>query len=181
MGRFADEVLARIERARRRVDVECFIVRDDRLGQALADALAAAAARGVACRLLYDPLGCRKTSRRYFRALAATGVAVRRFGWIGALVVGKLLRRPAARDHARVIVVDDAAFTGGHAWGDEWLPAARGGEGWHDVCCGVEGPMVDDFAELFEQHWQQSTGGDGHRRLRRCAPGRQYAWSATPP
>jgi len=159
MGRFADEVLARIARARRRVDVECFIVRDDRLGHALAGALSAAVARGVACRLLYDPLGCRKTSRRFFRALAATGVAVRRFGWVGALVVGKLLRRPAARDHARVIVVDDAAFTGGHAWGDEWLPAARGGEGWHDVCCGVEGAMVDDFSELFEQHWQQSTGG----------------------
>jgi hypothetical protein len=31
IGRFADEVQARIERARRRVDVECFIVRDDRL------------------------------------------------------------------------------------------------------------------------------------------------------
>jgi cardiolipin synthase A/B len=158
MGRFADEVLGRIQRARRRVDVECFIVRDDRLGHALAGALSEAAARGVACRLLFDPLGCRKTSRAFFRALAASGVAVRRFGWIGALVVGKLLRRPAARNHARVIVVDDAAFTGGHAWGDEWLPVARGGEGWHDVCCGVSGPMVDDFAELFEQHWRQAPG-----------------------
>jgi cardiolipin synthase len=158
MGRFADEVLERIARARRRVDVECFIVRDDRLGHALAGALSNAAARGVACRLLYDPLGCRKTSRSFFRALATTGVTVRRFGWIGALVVGKLLSRPAARNHARVIVVDDAAFTGGHAWGDEWLPAARGGAGWHDVCCGVEGPLADDFAELFEQHWRQSTG-----------------------
>ena len=158
MGRFADEVLARIQRAQRRVDVECFIVRDDRLGQALAGALSDAAARGVACRLLYDPLGCRKTPRRFFRALAARGVAVRRFGWIGALLAGKLLRKPAARNHARVIVVDDAAFTGGHAWGSEWLPAARGGQGWHDVCCGVEGPIVDDFAQLFDQHWRQSTG-----------------------
>ncbi|HMJ87918.1 MAG TPA: hypothetical protein VK504_32300 [Vicinamibacterales bacterium] len=49
MGRFADEVLERIARARRRVDVECFIVRDDRLGHALAGALSAAVARGVAC------------------------------------------------------------------------------------------------------------------------------------
>jgi cardiolipin synthase len=158
MGRFADEVLARIAQAQRRVYVECFIVRDDQLGRALAAALADAAARGVDCRLIYDPLGCRKTSPRYFRALAARGVAVRRFGWVGALIVGKLLRRPAARNHARVIVVDGAAFTGGHAWGDEWLPAARGGQGWHDVCCGVAGPIVDDFAELFEQHWRQSTG-----------------------
>jgi cardiolipin synthase len=158
MGRFADEVLAHIERARRRVDVECFIVRDDRLGRALGDALAAAVARGVRCRLLYDPLGCRKTPRRHFEALAVRGVAVRRFGWVGALIVGKLLGRPAARDHARVIVADDVAYTGGHAWGDEWLPTSRGGHGWHDVCCGVEGPIVEDFAELFEQHWRQSDG-----------------------
>ncbi len=156
MGEFTDEVLARIACARVRVDLECFIVRDDRLGQALAAALAQAAARGVPCRLLYDPLGCRKTRRRFFRALAAAGVAVRRFGWVGALLVGKLLGKAAARDHARVIVVDDAAFTGGHAWGDEWLPAARGGLGWHDVCCGIDGPIVEDFAELFDQHWRQS-------------------------
>jgi hypothetical protein len=32
IGRFADEVQARIERARRRVGVDCIIVRDDRLG-----------------------------------------------------------------------------------------------------------------------------------------------------
>ncbi|HXU64467.1 MAG TPA: phosphatidylserine/phosphatidylglycerophosphate/cardiolipin synthase family protein [Polyangia bacterium] len=156
MGAFADELLARIGRARTRVDIECFIIRDDRLGQSLAAALSAAAARGVVCRVLYDPLGCRTTPRRFFQALAASGVAVRRFGWIGALVLGKLRRKPAARDHGRVIVIDDAAFTGGHAWGDEWLPAARDGQGWHDVCCGVEGPLVDDFAELFEQHWRQS-------------------------
>jgi len=89
MGHFADEVLAHIQRAQYRADVECFIVRDDRLGHALAAANATATARGVACRLLYDPLGSRKTSRSFFRALAARGVAVRRFGWIGALVVGK--------------------------------------------------------------------------------------------
>lgn len=157
MGQFTDEVLARIARARARADIECFIVRDDRLGQMLAAALAEAASRGVRCRLLYDPLGSRKTRRRFFRKLASAGVAVRRFGWVGALLIGKLLGKPAARDHARVIVVDGAAFTGGHAWGDEWLPAARGGQGWHDVCCGVDGPIVEDFAELFEQHWRQST------------------------
>ena len=156
MGAFADRVLAEIRRAQRRVDVECFIVRADRLGRELAGALVGAAARGVRCRLLYDPLGCRTTPRSYFAALARGGVEVRRFGWVGALLVGRLLNRPAARNHARVIVVDDLAYTGGHAWGDEWWPADRGGQGWHDVCCGVDGAIVDDFAALFERHWSQS-------------------------
>jgi cardiolipin synthase len=106
-------------------------------------------------------LGSRTTPRSYFTALAARGVAVRRFGWVGALVAGRLTGKPAARDHARVVVVDDVAYTGGHAWGAEWLPAARGGAGWHDVCCSVEGPIVADFARLFEQHWRQSRAETG--------------------
>jgi cardiolipin synthase len=156
MGSFADDVLARIARARHRVDVESFIVRGDRLGQALALALTGAAARGVRCRLIYDPLGSRRTARAYFAALVAGGVAVRKFGWVGATIAGWLRGRPAARNHARVIVVDDVAYTGGHAWGDEWLPTARGGQGWHDVCCAAEGAIVEDFVRLFDQHWRES-------------------------
>jgi cardiolipin synthase A/B len=152
MGAFADVVLGGIDRATRRVDVESFIVRHDRLGRALGRALVAAVARGVRCRLLYDPLGCRLTKSSFFGELRRAGVEVRAYGWVGALLFG----RPAARNHARVIVVDDRAFTGGHAWGDEWLPKARGGHGWHDVCCGVSGAIVEDFAGLFEQHWRQA-------------------------
>src|SRR3954453_11028724 len=96
MGAFADRVLEQIGRARRRVDVECFIVRADRLGGELARALAAAAARGVRFPLPYGPLGCRTPPRSYFAALADGGVEVRRFGWVGALLLGRLLNRPAA-------------------------------------------------------------------------------------
>lgn len=152
MGDFAARVLEQIRVANRRVDVECFIVRHDRLGQALAQAMAAAVARGVRCRLLYDPLGSRQTRKAYFAQLRQAGVEVRAYGWVGALLLG----RPAARDHARVIVVDDEAYTGGHAWGYEWLPKTQHGCGWHDVCCGVTGPIVEDFAELFEEHWRQA-------------------------
>lgn len=156
MGLFADEVLTRIARARSRVDIECFIVRHDRLGRALADALGAAVARGVRCRLLYDSLGSKKTRRSYFNDLRDLGVEVRGYGWLGAFLLGK----PAARDHARVVVIDEqVAYTGGHAWGEEWLPAAQGGSGWRDLCCAARGPIVTEFSRLFEQHWRQA-GGD---------------------
>jgi cardiolipin synthase len=133
MGAFSARVLGEIRAAACRVNVECFIVRDDHLGQALGAAMTVAAARGVRCRLLYDPLGCRHTRRSFFAELRRAGIEVEAYGWIGALLFG----HPAARDHARVIVVDDRGYTGGHARGDEWLPKEQLGQGWHDVCCSV--------------------------------------------
>jgi cardiolipin synthase A/B len=160
MGAYADEVLSRIEHARASVDLECFIIRDDPLGQALARSLARAAARGVSCRLIYDPLGCRSTPRSFFRELTVRGVTVRRYGWLGSALLG----RPGARNHARLVIVDgQMAYTGGHAWGREWLPADGGGGGWRDVCCRLEGELATDFFRLFEQHWLQAAGRAGIR------------------
>src|SRR5688572_19827903 len=155
MGEFLDTFFAEVERARRRVMIECFIVRADRLGQALADALARAAARGVEVALLYDPMGSRTTPSAFFDELAARGVDVRFYG----RSTGPLARFwPRARNHSRIYVVDDAAYTGGHAWGDEWLPVDRGGEGWQDVCLRVTGPVVEDFVRLFRARWGEADG-----------------------
>jgi cardiolipin synthase A/B len=143
-------------RARRRIWVECFIVRADRLGHLLADALADAARRGLDARLLYDPMGCRATDPAFFTELAGRGVAVMSYGRNVHHQVARLL--PRARNHSRLYVLDDAGYTGGHAWGDEWLPVERGGMGWQDVCCRVEGPVVEDMGQLFERRWLEAQG-----------------------
>ncbi|AUX27791.1 cardiolipin synthetase [Sorangium cellulosum] len=158
-----------VERATRRVDVETYIYRDDVLGSSFADVMGRAAARGVRARLLYDPLGSHETDGPFFEALRRRGIEVRAYRPLAVLLgAGGLL----PRDHARVIVIDDCAYTGGAAWGDEWLPKRRGGEGWHDVCMRVEGPCVGDFAFLFEQRWGEANGGPG--RLRDFATGDRY-------
>jgi cardiolipin synthase len=146
-----------VARARRRVFVECYIVRDDKLGQWLARLLADAAGRGLDVRLIYDPLGSHKTEAAHFEDLRAKGVGATPY-WANPKVPGLA---PFPRDHGRVIVIDDAAYGGGAAWADEWLPKERGGEGWHDVCVRVEGPVVEDFAALFEQRWGEAMGDHG--------------------
>jgi cardiolipin synthase A/B len=158
MRPFLDAVFEEMSRARRRLFVECYIVKDDTLGRALAARLLAAASRGVDVRLLYDPSGSHVTPAAAWRRLRAGGVKVRAFGRLARLGVFK----PGPRNHARLVLIDGAAYTGGHAWADPWLPSEQGGGGWSDLNCRVEGPVVDDCAALFEERWRRAQRG-GHR------------------
>ena len=152
-GAFLDAFFRDLARARREILVECYIVFDDELGNALGDALAVAAARGVTARLLYDPLGSKEASRRFFHVLRSRGVEVR--AWRRILTVPGI-RHLAPRDHSRTIVVDDTAYTGGIAFARQWLPRDRGGEEWRDAGVRIEGPAVDDLRDLFVRRWNES-------------------------
>lgn len=154
-----DAVFRDIEAAKERVLVECYIFNDDKLGEQLDRALSRARARGVDVRLLYDPLGCQKTPQAWFDGLCERGVDCRGYrNTLKSAAHGHLL----PRDHGRVIVADGAGYTGGAAWGDQWLPADQGGEGWHDVCCRIEGPVVDDLVRVFETRWQEAEAHQEH-------------------
>ncbi|HEU4411519.1 MAG TPA: phosphatidylserine/phosphatidylglycerophosphate/cardiolipin synthase family protein [Polyangiaceae bacterium] len=158
MSLLLDSVYRDVEAARARVMVQCFIYRDDELGAEFAEVLARAAARGVPTRLLYDPLGSKDTPEEFFDGLRARGVQVRSYRHI-PVVLGSA--DPWPREHGRIIVADDAAYTGGAAWAKPWLPIDRGGDGWHDVCSRTQGPCVEDFVALFEQRWREAEGGAG--------------------
>jgi cardiolipin synthase len=150
MPSFLDAVYDDVRRARERVSVECYIFREDRLGREFADLLVAAAERGVPTRLLYDPFGSQEAGERFFDALRLRGLDVKpyrdRVPRLGPLSL-------ATRNHARNLVIDGAAYAGGIAWADPWLPRERGGGGWYDVAVRATGPVVEDFAAAFEQRW----------------------------
>lgn len=148
-------IQADVRAAARRVLIETYIYHDRRFGRRFARELRSAAARGASVRLLYDALGSHLASADFFEQLRAHGVGAR------AYRPAEVVMRQAApfpRDHSRVIVADGAAYTGGAAWADHWLPRRLGGGGWYDVCLRVEGPVVEDFAALFEQRWREATG-----------------------
>jgi cardiolipin synthase A/B len=158
MEPFIRAFTADIERARERLFVEGYIFSDDSFGQQVADMLAGAAARGVATYVLYDPLGSQKSDAKFFEQMRERGLFVRAYRPLDvATAEGGLF----PRDHARNIVIDGAAYTGGAAWAKPWLPKHRGGDGWHEVCVRVEGPVVESFAKLFGQRWVEADGGAG--------------------
>jgi cardiolipin synthase len=151
MPRVIASIEADVRASLRRVLVETYIYHDRRFARELLGA----AHRGAAVRLLYDALGSHLAERRFFERLRASGVGARAYRPAG--VVAREIA-PFPRDHSRVVVTDTAAYTGGAAWADQWLPRRLGGDGWYDVCLRVEGPVVEDFAELFEQRWREANG-----------------------
>jgi cardiolipin synthase A/B len=155
MPAFVESVLRDLDKAQRRVLIEAYIFRSDRFARMIGERLVRAARRGVEVRLLFDASGSRAGDPEYFHRLARRGVHVRAYRRAG-LLLGRL--SPAIRDHSRILVVDTAAYTGGHAWADPWLPRALGGGGWHDLSCRVVGPVVEDFSTLFEERWREAMG-----------------------
>jgi cardiolipin synthase len=144
--------LKAIDRARTYVHLENYIIQEDAAGEMFATALLAARRRGVACRVLYDWLGCkRRTTPAFWSRLEAAGMELRcynpphlenPFGWV-------------SRDHRKVLCVDgDYAATGGLCIGHDWLgdPAA-GIPPWRDTAIEITGPAVAQIDAAFNDSW----------------------------
>jgi hypothetical protein len=71
-----DSIFDGIDNAQRYLLVQFYIIRDDALGQVLADKLIARAQAGVSVRLLYDDIGSYGLPRAYVDRLRAGGVKV---------------------------------------------------------------------------------------------------------
>ncbi len=152
--------LEAIARAQHFVALENFILQEDATGELFVKALTAAAARGVACRVLYDWLGClTRSSAKFWRRLSDAGVEVRRYNpphfsnplhWI-------------SRDHRKVLCVDgDVAFTGGLCIGQDWMGhPERNIPPWRDTAVEIHGPAVADIQAAFEDSWRAAGPNPG--------------------
>src|SRR5690606_15547411 len=74
---FFPRILQSIDEAARRIDVELYLVEDGQCADRLIDALAAAAARGVRVRCLFDGFGCLQLGQRARQRMADAGVELR--------------------------------------------------------------------------------------------------------
>ncbi|HSB36654.1 MAG TPA: phospholipase D-like domain-containing protein [Thermoanaerobaculia bacterium] len=147
---------AAIAEARSEVLVESYILKDDATGRAFADALADAAARGVAVKVLADFFGSFATRSRFWAGLRGRGVEVRLFN----PVFPHVFLQPY-RDHRKILVVDRrVGFTGGMNIADEYGSAPTGShEGpWRDTQARVEGPTAWELAVVFSEAWRRSGG-----------------------
>ncbi len=140
-----EAMLAAIDGADRYLLVQFYTIRDDVIGGRLADAMVAAAGRGVKVRLLYDAFGSFFLTRRYRRRLTEAGIE-----WFVQRGPARPLGRFGLnfRNHRKIVVVDGRlAFTGGMNVGDEYLGP------WRDTQVELRGPLVAQLQAQFLQDW----------------------------
>src|SRR5215207_9440142 len=151
-----DDWLAAIERAKRWIHLDNYIIADDEVGNRFARALSAKAAEGVRVRVLHDWFGCMTVPHSFWRGMREAGVEI------------KAVNPPASgpplgairRDHRKLLVVDgEYASTGGVCIADGWMVRSEEtGLPYRDTAVGVRGPVVADINRAFTSLWGEMVG-----------------------
>src|SRR5216684_4297943 len=144
-----------IERAHRSITLESYILADDAVGNRFADAMSAAARRGVRVRVLQDWLGARgEASHQFWARLRQAGVEVRWFNPFRFEAPLAWLRR----NHRKSLLVDGRlGFVTGLCIAARWAgDPARGIPPWRDTGIQIEGPAVADLAHAFARTWAEA-------------------------
>lgn len=175
---FFESVLKDLANARRSIEFETYIYRDDIIGRRVADALAAASKRGVSVRLIVDGIGASGWFERHGLRLEALGVSVRVYHpvllanlWARIKIDLGLNSPPKAferlrgsvfvsrfnrRDHRKMILVDHRiAYVGSINVTSEHCASVVGKRAWRDTSVRVEGGALPDILTAFNTVWDR--------------------------
>jgi cardiolipin synthase A/B len=151
-----NRLIAEIEAARQHVHMLFYIFKDDVVGRRVAAALARAARRGVACRVLADAVGSRQLFRRLAPWLRRHGVRV--FPVLPANLWRIPFKRLDLRNHRKLAVIDGrVAFTGSQNIVEASYGHKRAGV-WHDIMAHITGPVVRQLQGIFLEDWFYESG-----------------------
>ena len=168
---FFECLFSEIAKATEYVYVEFFIIRDDELGNQLAQCLIERAHSGVKVRMLYDEVGSIRLSKAYLHRLTEAGVEVHRFntrqGWVNRFQIN-------FRNHRKIVVIDGkTAIIGGLNIGTEYLGSADRSSQWRDTGLKVTGPITHKVQAVF--------AGDYFWAARENLPEANWLPTGTPP
>lgn len=132
--------------ARSSIHLEVYAFSPTGVGARFAQALAAAAGRGVAVEVHIDGWGSARDGAAIVAALRASGCRARIHNRLRALLVGRL-----GRNHRKVLLVDEqVAFVGGINIGDEYVDNTLR-VGWADLALEIRGPACARLARAIRR------------------------------
>ena len=143
-------MLAAINRAKQRIELETYIYEKGDVGTQFTDALEAAGRRGVSVKIVLDSVGSKGMSDDDEKRLGAAGAEIR---WVNPLVSFQI-EEVNYRTHRKALIVDgDVAFVGGMGIADHWAHDGKNFPMWRDTMVEMHGPAADDVAAAFNQNW----------------------------
>ncbi|MBT9433256.1 cardiolipin synthase [Candidatus Sodalis endolongispinus] len=145
--------------AQNNVEMVFYIWQTGGLVDQVAEALMAAARRGVRCRLMLDSAG----SVDFFRSPYPALLRKARVKVVEALHVSLLrvfLRRMDLRQHRKMVLIDNyVAYTGSMNMVDPRFFKQDAGVGqWIDIMARMEGPVATAMGIIFSCDWEIETG-----------------------
>ncbi|WP_332628782.1 cardiolipin synthase [Halalkalibacter flavus] len=147
-------LLADIEQANQHIHILYYIIRDDELGNKLADALAKKASEGIKVRLLYDDLGSRNLSKRFVQKIKSAGGEVESFFPPKIRFINLTIN---FRNHRKLVIIDGkVGYIGGFNVGDEYLGLNEKFGYWRDTHLRIVGEAVNNIQTRFIQDWNQA-------------------------
>ena len=145
-----DALLADIDAAHSYVLMEYYIIKDDTIGTAVADALMRKARKGVKVRLIYDHIGSLHTPNRFFRQMQEAGIEVHPFFRV---TFPHFATRVNWRNHRKLAVIDGRiGYVGGMNIADRYIDGTGSGI-WRDTHLRVEGPAVGAIQYAVAVDW----------------------------
>lgn len=146
-----DALIEDIKQATDHIHMLYYIVRDDGLGQRIADALIERAQAGVEVRFLYDDMGSRRLGRKFIRRLTDAGIEVVSFF---PPLIPKINLKINFRNHRKLAIIDGKiGYLGGFNIGDEYLGKSKKFGYWRDTHLRIKGGAVRNMQVRFILDW----------------------------
>src|SRR5690625_1574910 len=147
-----------LENAQDHIHLLYYIIRDDELGNKIADVLIKKAQAGVEVRLLYDDMGSRSLGRKYIQRLTDGGVLVDAFF---PPKIPKINLKINFRNHRKLAIIDgEIGYIGGFNIGDEYLGKDKNFGYWRDTHLRIYGDAVRNMQTRFILDWNQASRND---------------------
>jgi cardiolipin synthase A/B len=146
-----DQLIESLQKAKKTIDLEYFIYRNDQIGNRITELLIDKAANGVQVRFVRDGWGNKKFPRHIIFQMMDAGIECRtifplRFPWI--------LSNWNYRDHCKIVTIDGKeSFTGGMNVGYEYTGLKADVGFWRDTHLQIVGEVTEDLQTIFEVHW----------------------------
>ncbi|WP_330374491.1 cardiolipin synthase [Paraclostridium sordellii] len=155
---FFNELKEQLRKAKKYINIEFYIFKDDGLGNEILDILIEKLSEGVEVRLLYDTVGSRLLSKNGINRLKEAGGKTGAFFPSFLKIINFNLNY---RNHRKIVVVDgEVGFVGGFNVGDEYLGKDPKFGYWRDTHTKIIGAAVNDLNLRFMLDWRYTTHED---------------------